>query len=470
MLRKFNKLFIVLPLLLSFIHPVLPAKTSWSQEIQWNWSEIDQMDDAEFWQSLSFDKDFMWGVATSAFQIEGTQTANGQHCSNSWTMHDNRLPQPGIACDHWNCYQDDVQLIKNLGMNAYRFSIEWSKIEPEEGIFDADAMQHYIDLVDELIKNNIKPIPCLFHHAWPAWFEQKGAFEKADNIGDFVTFAEYVFEKLNDKVSMWMTFNEPVGYALEGYFRGKYPPFKKSLKLCGIVVQNILNAHVAVYQQFKEINPYVQVGFPKIFQPLDNYHQWNPLEKLACTVFNHLLHDVALNFFATGHFNWAKMVTGYNPLAPQSLDFLGINYYTHTLLKHSLPFKLRPANRSEDKITGSGRIMYPEGLYRAIEKAATTLPNVALHIGENGVNDPEGVWQNEFIKKHLYVVQKAIEAGYNICGYFWWTLMDSFSWKSGEDSKMGLYEVNFDTQERTLRESAKPFVEFLHRDEVTFFI
>ncbi len=463
-----KKLFIILSLLISFSHSLLPASSTWSKEIHWDWSEIDQMDDADFWKSLVFPENFMWGVATSAFQIEGTQSANGEHCQNSWTIHEH-LPQPGTASNHWDRYKEDVQLIKNLGMKAYRFSIEWSKIEPQEGVFDKNAMKHYNDLVDELIANGIKPIPCLFHHAWPVWFNAKGAFEYEENSADFVKFAQYVFEKLNGKVTMWMTFNEPVGYALEGYFRGKYPPFKKSLKLCGIVVKNMLNTHVEVYKVFKEINPDAQVGFPKIFQPLDNYHPWNALEKLACTVFNYLLHDVTLNFFKTGHFNWGYLVKDYNPDAPKALDYLGVNYYTHSLLKHSLPFKLKPANRPSDCVTGSARSLYPEGLYRAIEKAATL--DVPLYIAENGVNDPDDQWKNEYIKKHLYVIQQALKDGYNILGYFWWTLLDSFSWKSGEDSKMGLYAVDPETKDRTLRGGTQSFVDLLNRDrQVTIMI
>jgi beta-glucosidase len=454
-----RKNHILVTALILFI-PQSILSSDWEQEIHWDWTTAERLSDKRFWDSLIFPKksdDFLWGIATSAFQIEGTQSTHG-HCSNNWTLRPH-LNQPGTAVDHWDRYQEDVQLIKNLGMNSYRFSIEWSKIEPKKGVFDRDAMQHYIDLCNELINNNIKPIPCLFHHTWPDWFDEKGAFEKKENIQDFVDFACYVFQALPKNISMWMTLNEPVAYAIEGYFRGKYPPCKKSLKLTGIVVNNMLNAHVAIYQAFKKINPELSIGFTKVFNPLDPYHSWNPLEKYVCIFFNYLLHDVALNFFKTGHFNWANLVTDYNPDAPQSLDYLGVNYYTHAIIKYEFPFGLCHTSRPEELLDGSSRALYAEGLYRSIQKASTL--RIPLYIAENGINDPEDTLKNNYLKRHLFVIKFALEKGYDIRGYFWWTLMDSFSWNRNMGSKMGLYAIDQETKERTLREGAKPFRTFL---------
>jgi beta-glucosidase len=425
------------------------STTDWNDEIRWNWADIENIDDL-CWKNMqiSFPREFLWGVSTWGFKIEGTVMANGRHCENSWTHY--KLAQPGIACDHWDRYKEDVQLIKNLGMNSYRFSIEWSKIEPQKGVFDKDSMQHYVDLVDELIANDIEPIPCLLHHAWPIWWDKKGAFEKAENIQDFVEFADYVFEKLNKKVSMWMTINEPVGYAFEGYFRGKYPPFKENLALCGTVVKNMLNAHVAIAKLFKSKNPKVKIGFPKVFQPLDPYNRWNPLDMIVCKIFNYLLHDVALNFFKTGHFDWLYMVTDYNSDAPESLDYLGVNYYSHSIISN-----FKTTYRSTETIMGE-KALYPEGLYRSLQKAAEL--GVPLYIAENGVRDEHDLWKNDFIVRHLIVVKKALEKGIDVRGYFIWTLLDECYEGGG---KMGLYRVDPITKDRTLYEGAKPFVSFV---------
>lgn len=441
----------------------IPSSTyDWQKEERWNWSKIDTLDNDTCWQRLAgyFPKDFAWGVATSAFQIEGTQTSNGLHCQNSWTINKN-LPQPGIATGHWDRYKEDVQLIKNLGMTHYRFSIEWSKVEPECSVFDEAAMQHYIDLVDELIRQGITPIPCLFHHAWPKWFDDKDHFEKEENIKYFVEFAEYVFKKLHDRVHMWMTFNEPAGYAMGAYMDNKYPPNKKlDVITCGCWLKHVLYAHVDVALLFKKINPQVQVGFPKVFNPLDPWNKNNPLDYKITQAMNYLLHDATLNFFKTGHFKWGFGIKGQRKEAPQTLDYLGVNYYTHTNIGWFMRKK-----RNHEPFTGDkkhGRTIYPEGLYRSIKKAnelAKAL-HIPLYIAENGLHDPDDMWKNDFIKKHLVVIKKALEEGIDIRGYFWWTLMDSFSWSKQNDSKMGFYLVDAQLN-RHLRSGLQPFLNFI---------
>jgi beta-glucosidase len=309
-------------------------------------------------------------------------------------------------------------------------------------------------LVDELIANDIEPIPCLLHHTWPIWWDKKGAFEKAENIQDFVEFADYVFEKLNKKVSMWMTINEPVGYAFEGYFRGKYPPLKKhKIIVCGIVVKNMLNAHVAIAKLFKSKNPKVKIGFPHAFHPLDPHSTWNPFDMLICNNFNYLLHDVALNFFKTGRFDWLSMVTDHNPDAPGSLDYLGVNYYSHSIISN-----FKTTHRSTETIIGE-RALYPEGLYRSLQRAAEL--GVPIYVAENGVNDGDDIWKNDFFKKHLVTVAEARKNGIDVRGFHVWTLMDCFSWKHGNDSHMGLYRVDPITKDRTLCQGAKPFVSLI---------
>lgn len=245
------------------------------QELRYNWNAIDMSD--ELYNTFQFPHDFSWGVATSAFQNEGTTSGTNKFCKNNWTE-DVTKSSAGSSCCHWQYYKEDIKLIKELGVNSYRFSIDWSKIEPEQGVFDQEVMDHYKDIVDELIKHDIKPIVCLFHFTWPLWFDKKNAFEDANNIQDFVEFGCYVFEQLHDKVSMWMTFNEPDAYAMEGYWRGHCPPNKTSFRLAGHVLKNFLNAHVALYHECKQIDPQASIGFTKIMCPLDPYHVWNPLE------------------------------------------------------------------------------------------------------------------------------------------------------------------------------------------------
>ncbi len=424
-----------------------------SYELRWDWNTLNV-------HSVSFPHTFLWGCADSALQTEGVETVDGKLVENSWTAFEKQLNIPlekrvGKACERWTRYKDDYQLLKNIGMNSYRFTIEWSKIEPVEGIYDQAAMQHYVEMVDELLRLNIIPIITLFHHTFPVWFAKKGAFENKQNSYHFVRFALYVFRHLHSKINYWITMNEPIGFALEGYYRGVYPPGKKSLQTAGYVAKNLLYAHVSTYKELKKMNPNVFIGITHIFNPLDAYYVWNPLEQAVARTFDYLVNKTVIKFFKSGTFDWAYLVRGYNEDAPQALDFFGINYYTHTTIKQTNILSLKPTHRQDETLLDSphdGRVcktLYPEGLYRSIKNCAKL--RIPLFITENGTASCNAAVRDEYIKKHLYVISRALKEGFDIRGYFFWTLMDCFCWRKGYADKHGIYQVNFQTQERTLR-------------------
>lgn len=423
-----------------------------AKQMWWDWSVINTDD-------IFFPKNFLWGCADSALQTEGLMTCNNQTVENSWTdfaCQQGPDVQIGNACQRWMRYKEDIQLLKDVGMNAYRFSVDWSKIEPQEGMFDHGAMQHYCEVVDELLAQNITPMITLLHHVCPSWFMQKGGFENKYNTFYFVRFAKHVFKHLHKKISLWIIFNEPVAYAFEGYFLGKYPPGKKSLALAGSVILNQLNAHVAVAKAFRVIDPTVKIGIAHMCHPVDAFYWWNPFENLIAKLFSYLINETTIKFFRTGKFVWPPtFVKGFNEDAPGSLDFVGINYYTHTTIKQSYPFKLEATVRSSEKIVDNckeprrAKVMYPEGLYRAIVRVATL--NLPIYITENGAATEDPKLKDEYLKKHLFVLSQAIKDGYAIKGYFFWTLVDCFSWNKGYENKHGLYAVDFETQERTFR-------------------
>lgn len=470
-------------------------------EERWDWSVIDT--------KVNFPHNFIMGPGDSALQTEGVVTTNGKKIKNSWTKWQKKIvekdgiKQPRFvkhervkdACQRWTRYPEDIQRARDCGFNAYRFSIEWSKIEPENGIFDEAAIQHYIDFTHELIAQGLQPIPTLFHHAWPLWFDyenhekymgkdgRKPAFEDARNIQAFVEFAVYVFNAfkkagLLDQVKLWLTFNEPVGYAMAAYIDGKLPPGKKyDIKECGIVTKNMLDAHIAVYDALKKIDPSVCISFAHMMQPIQPYHPYNPLDKLPAQIFDYLLNDVALEYFKTGNFYWLKTIElrdltpyniwnnlcaltfldgiyscQYNPQAVGKLDFVGVNYYTHTLLK-----MFRVVARPDEKLADGYEVkiikaLYPEGFYQVLKKAATL--NLPILITENGFAATDSL-RDEYLKKHLYVVQKAIDEGIDIRGYLFWTLTDCFGWNSGHHSNHGIFAVDFTTQKRTFRKGAQ---------------
>ena len=457
-------------------------------ETRWDWDTVDFL-------NVKFPRNFIWGTADSAFQTEGIETANGKTIQNSWTAWEEQeikkkdgTTQPRIAlenragkgCERWSRYKDDVQLLKNIGMKAHCFSIDWSKIEPEKGVFDDGAMQHYIDYMNELIDNGILPIVKLFDHNWPLWFEypnqdiddkknwRKPAFEDPRNIQDFVDFALYVFNTCKNNgllnvMNLWITFNEPVGIALAGYFYELCPPGKKfNFKRSGIVAEIMLNTHIAVYDAFKAIAPDVMIGFAHIMQPIHAYHPWNPFDQIPAKIFNYLVNDVALNYFKTGSFKWLWLIRDFNADAINKLDFIGINYYTHTVLKM---FKeaIRPGEKLSEGTNGKkGKVIYAEGFYDSIKKAASL--GVPIFIMENGFATDTIELRDEYIKKHLYVIFKALEEGIDIRGYFFWTLMDCYGWNRNNSNKHGIYTVDFTTQERTLKTSAQYLLDVI-RDQ-----
>lgn len=445
----------------------------------WDWSAID-LKQKDYFENLQFAKNFLWGVGDSDFQTAGQETEGGVLCQNNWTAYQiahNKQPV-GIATGRWSRWQKDIDLIKQSGFKAYRCSIEWSKVEPVEGQFNEAVLQHYVEQCKYAQAQGLQVWVALWHHTWPIWFGEKNAFEKSENIHYFISYATEVVQKLAPHVDKWITFNEPEGYTLGAYYVGNYPPEKKgNWQLAGEVLQNMLNAHVELYTEIKKINPTAQVGFTKIVELIDEYHTWNSsfilnyvAEVVPARFFNNLMNGAILEFFKTGSFVWyipgKAKVTDTNKLAPDSLDFLGVNYYAHTKLsvtREGLKPTIKPAVAPDDIVSDGGRIIYPEGMYRAIELCARV--GKPLYITENGIADADDRVRDMYIKKHLYAVKKAIDAGFDIRGYFYWTLLDCFEWKHEYTQSYGLYHVDFSNPElpRTLRSSSRNFVEFLQK-------
>lgn len=448
-------------------------KTMHSEQ-QWQWHMLDYT----HLPIDKFDQHFMWGTADSAMQTEGVETVGGKCIQNNWTMYEeivknNKDFEPvGMACQRWSRYKEDIALFKQLGMNTFRFSIEWAKIEPEKGKFDLQALQHYSDFMDELLKNNIQPIPTLWHYTWPLWFEKKGGFEREENINDFVEFATFVFNHLHNKTTHWITFNQPIGFVIKLYFLNQFKLYdhlstKNRLRLTGVVVKNMLAAHTMLYKHFKESDPSANIGMAKIYYPIYPYHTWNPIEYAFSSFLNYLLHDVFVEYFNTGNFNWCYLVKDYHKDAPGSLDFLGINYYGRAFIKQDSSLKLKMTSKlsetAEDLAPNSiaVKVMYPEGLYHAIVKFADL--GKPLIITENGFSTRNDAVYSEFIKRHLYVVSRALNEGYPIHGYLLWTLVDSYSWTNGYFDKHGIYSVDFTTQERKFNPSAQVLVDTVNQ-------
>ncbi|MBL6743492.1 MAG: family 1 glycosylhydrolase [Candidatus Poseidonia sp.] len=413
-------------------------------EPHYDWSQINT-------DEVSFPQGFHWGTATAAHQVEGS-------LSNNWTIHEvaKGLEQSGAACDHWNRWKGDFQLLSDLGITSYRCSIEWSRLEPEPGRWDDAALQTYSAMIDELLARNIRPIITLHHFSHPQWWEARGGFTKKENIATFLSYCERVFDALSDRVDTWVTINEPTVFSTMGYGLGMFPPGRRSPRLTLRVMRHLMLAHAKVYHSLKAKRPEVQIGMAKNVTLFDPRNRWSPIDWPLSRLLEWLWNGAWRNGIMKGRMLFAKI-----PEAKNSLDFIGLNYYTHVLTGLSI-VSLRNLNfpkRDQEVATEFGYPMYAEGFRRAIEFLAPL--DVPIEITENGVADASDALRPEHLKRHLWVLSQAIKDGYNVRSYHHWSLMDNFEWAEGYSMRFGLYHVDFETQERTLRASGEVYKEII---------
>jgi len=433
--------------------------------LTWNWDNEHTRKKLSF-QNPRLKQPFLWGAATSAQQVEGDCTNNSWHVWEQSVDENgkNRVEQTaGIACDHWNRYKQDIQLLKQIGANSYRFSIEWSKIEPQEGKFDQEALQHYKDVCEELRRNNIRACINLHHYTDPIWFINKGGFEKKENVAHFVDFAKRMIEELNQENTMWFTFNSPDGYATKGWLIGTTYPGKKDMQLCGQVYAHMLEAHVHIYRDVKKTKPNTQLGILKNMLQCDPWNPYNPLDILACSMATKITDTGFFNFFTTGVFELQiptkANVTHKNKDAIGALDFIGINYYCHGYMKN---FKIT-RDPKETPTDSDLYTIYPEGLYRAIKEVSKKIAEplkIPMYITENGIATTDDNKREEFLQKYLYALSKAIKDGYDVRGYIHWSLMDNYEWGQYKH-KYGIFNVDFSSPNltRTLKRGSQFYVD-----------
>ena len=420
---------------------------------------------------LRFGKDFLWGSATAAHQIEGNCT------NNNWFQFESAVDaqgkprilngqKAGLGCDAWNLYKEDVQLMKALSLNAYRFSVEWSKIEPRPGEFDEAALDHYEQEVKEMLANGIEPMITLHHFSNPIWFEDKGAFLQDDSPAIFTRFVERVVNKLGPLVKLWCTINEPAIYAVFAYFTAEFPPALTDARKAARVYRNLLLAHTAAYNAVKKIRPDAQVGLVVHVGQFDPPNPWSLVDLLIARMLNKNMNNAHFQYLVEGSFDFSipGMVSEkFRGGQKDAFDFIGLNYYTN----HFRVFKpfgkeqfIETTKAPPEKLTDMGWAIYPEGLYRSL-KLIASYTSKPVYIAENGLADHLDTKRAKFIEDHLLVINKAIADGMNVKGYFYWSLMDNFEWAHGFDKRFGLYRVDLATRKRTLYEGSRKLTEII---------
>ncbi len=392
---------------------------------------------------------FLWGVATSAFQLEGSPYAD-------WTSWDSILDANPHITNHYELYREDLKLLKDLGVNAYRFSIEWSRIQPRENVWDDEVIAHYQEIIDILVSSNIEPMVTLHHFTHPLWFIRKYPWHEDASVGKFSAFVEKMVATLKG-VRYWITFNEPYVLVLAGYFEGCTPPGIRDASLGVKALKNILICHGKAYDIIHAkssgaaTKPMVSVAHN--MAALAPWSRWNPFDKILAKIAKHFYNHSLLDAFTSGRlrikFPLRKELEIAVPIKDK-LDFFGVNYYTRIHMRFNPLKKMGVEMRHRDiggyGLTDMGWEIHPRGLEKVLRYASKL--SVPLIITENGIATRDCQKKIKYMKRHVDVLEKCMKDGLDVRGYFYWSLIDNYEWLQGLDARFGLYRVDFTTMER----------------------
>jgi beta-glucosidase len=400
-----------------------------------------------------FPEGFYWGAATASYQVEG----GIDNCDWAEAARQGRVPVCGRACDHYNRFDADFDLAAELGHTAHRFSVEWARIEPEEGKFDMEEIEHYRQVLQALKDRNIKPFVTIWHFTLPQWFAESGSFERSDSPEIFARYAQFVVTELGDLCDHFSTMNEPNVFGSNGWLRGSWPPFKrfsatdlvsitnsgnsfedkadtglKNFFLYRTVMKNLACSHNAAYKAIKQVSPETEVSVVKhviVFAA-----NWNPFNKIKAAIANYA---------------WTSVFMG---RTHTYCDSIGLNYYFYTKF----------GDTREWKKTDMDWNFAPDHIHDALMMLSRY--KKPLFVSEGGIADHDDSDRAEYITKQVEGVRRAIADGADVRGHLYWSLMDNYEWALGFEKQFGLIKVNYDTLERKVRPSALVYKELIEKE------
>ena len=422
----------------------------------------------------------MWGTASAAFQIEGGASEDGRGPSmwdhlaehNPEKIYD--VASPSVAADFYHRYREDITMMKELGLKSFRFSISWSRLFPQgRGKLNAKGVEFYSHLIDTLLENDIEPFVDLYHWDIPQALMADGGFKNAQIIQDFGAYAKCCFERFGDRVMKWSTMNEPSVMAFVSYHTGGYPPFEKNLGSALLVAQNLLLMHYEAVRQYRKLALKGKIGaviafvpvYPRSFSEQDTKAAVRQQDFVSGwwlePMFEGKYPDSVLECESVSGLmppGYAEQLDG----AFEAMDILGMNYYNPSVVGYK-PGTLLGAEHVEGFYAQVGHFeLYPPGLYDAAMYVKQRYNNPEIYVTENGisceieksdaqvVDDPDRI---SFMREHLREVSRAIHAGADIRGYYYWANMDTFEATSGFRYKFGLIDIDRDSLKRSPRSS-----------------
>lgn len=403
---------------------------------------------------VRFPQGFRWGASTAAHQVEGG-------LDNDWSDFE-KVPgnvkhgdTSQIGVDHYNRFDADFALAAGMGHNVHRMSIEWSRIEPAPGQFDRREIDHYKAVLHSLRKRGIAPMVTLHHFTNPRWVAAQGGWLSDKTPADFGRFAAVAGREFGGMVDLWITVNEPNVYAFQSHEAGIWPPQHKNREEALRVMANLAKGHAAAYKALHDFDQAsadpgpaaAQVGIAQHIAVFDPHSWWSPVDHATAYFNDKVFNRAFLKAVTTGQFDFtvpgAKGVKESYPAAANTLDFIGVNYYTRWRCKGPSERVATPGAPRN----ALGWEIYPEGLYRALKIADkySALPagrRIPLYVTENGIDDRTGAARDAFLVQHLQYASRAIQDGVDLRGYVHWTLMDNFEWAEGYEPRFGLYTVD----------------------------
>ena len=411
-----------------------------------------------------FPRGFLWGTATAAHQVEGNNTNNQWWM---WEQSGHTQGTSGLAADWWGGrWKEDFDRAAEAGQNAHRMSVEWSRIQPTPDTWDEDALDRYRTMLRGLRERGMTPMVTLHHFSDPLWFYEAGGWEKEESVSQFEKYVRKTVEALKEYCTLWSSFNEPNGYALNGYIHHgatTFPPGKNKLKLAFQVIATMVRAHVAAYHAIHEIQRESRVGYALHYRSFIPYRSWSPLDKLSVNIAFNALNNGFPSALATGVMR-SPLGSIKIPEAHGTQDYFGFNYYTRdyvtfdlrkpkTMFAHN--FFAKDADLSMNKFMANE----PQGMFEGLKWIVRTFPNLPILITENGVEDADDHMRPRYLAQHIHQAWRAVNFNWPVKGYFHWTLVDNFEWDRGWTQRFGLWGLDRETQKRIKRPSVDFYAE-----------
>lgn len=391
-------------------------------------------------------RDLLIGTATASLQIEGGDRNNNWYdwASLPGTIKDGSTPLR--ATDHWNRWREDTELMAELGLQVYRMSVEWSRIEPRPGEFEREALDHYREEILAIRAAGIQPLVTLHHFSHPSWFQGLGGWTSDAAPDLFSRFVEEVVGALGDLVGDWVTINEPNVYAVQAHLFGEAPPAQCSWGAVRKTLRHMAIGHCRAYRRIHEMVPGAKVGFAHHARVFDPLNARNPVHRVLSAVNRSLFQDVIADAMLGGRFS---RVLGSAPddIPPgRYYDYLGLNYYSRTAVKG-----IADGTFPEVPVNDLGWEIHPAGLVDVARELHSRYPG-PIWVTENGTADAADAFRSRFVHDHLKAIA---ESGLPFERYYHWCFVDNWEWAEGEAQRFGIVALDYDTQERTVRDSGR---------------